>query len=173
MGTTRYISILVKATTMDPTSRVTWRDIPITRINTNKYNTEETNYPKQTPAKSPSGERVTWNENLLDIRNISPRIKTDNFKFPVKPKQSKTYCSHFTCRAGHPCRQTNSGTATTSSKKPTTTTTSQLNCSPQMQKVVFRAVNQSPNQKENANYDWRPQSNNLHESKNYLKGSFI
>merc|ERR1712106_315833 len=171
MGTTRYISILLKATTMDPTSRVTWRDIPITRINTNKCKTEEINNPKQTPAKSPSGKRVTWNENLLDIRNISPRIKAENYKFPVKPKESKTYCSHFTCRAGHPCRQTNSGTAT-NSKKPTTTTT-QLNCSPQMQKVVFRAVNQSPNQKENTNYEWRQQSNHLNGIKNYLKGTFI
>merc|ERR1712203_435419 len=48
-------------------SGVTWRDIPITRININMKEQEQTR-------KQP-GKRVTWNENLLDIKTISPQLQ--------------------------------------------------------------------------------------------------
>merc|ERR1712013_739300 len=57
-------------------SGVTWRDIPITRININMKEQEQ--------IRKQQGKRVTWNENLLDIKTISPRIKTDKFRFPAQ-----------------------------------------------------------------------------------------
>merc|ERR1712215_303718 len=79
-------------------SGVTWRDIPITRININMREQEQTR-------KQP-GKRVTWNENLLDIKTISPRVKTDKdkFRFPSQLKPSTPSCSHFICKPGQPCR---------------------------------------------------------------------
>ena len=125
-----------------------------------------------------SGKRVTWNENLLDIRNISPRITQDKFKFPTKTNSTASdYCSHFTCRVGHPCRLKSSPTAHTSTQSSIKPTTSQLKCSPQLQKVVFRAVKHLPHQEENTKYQWNQQNNNLngncHQGKNYLSGTFV
>jgi len=30
--------------------------------------------------------KVTWNKNLLEIKNISPRVKKESFKFPSSPE---------------------------------------------------------------------------------------
>ena len=124
------------------------------------------------------GKRVTWNENLLHIRNISPRITQDKFKFPSKTNSTAPdYCSQFTCRVGHPCRLISIPTAHTSTHSNIKPTTSQLKCSPQLQKVVFRAVKHLPHQEENTKYEWNQQNNNLngncHQGKNYLSGTFV
>ena len=118
---------------------VTWRDIPIMRININMKEQEQTR-------KQP-GKRVTWNENLLDIKTISPRVKTDKFRFPAQQKPSQPSCTHFICKPGQPCRNSRS-------ESPARNTT-KLQCSPQLQKVVLHAVKQ----KENRAYDWTPQNN--------------
>merc|ERR1712241_60960 len=121
-----------RMTTMSA-SHVTWRDIPITRINTNMKD-HQTDLTRKQPEK-----RVTWNENLLDIRNISPRVKTDKFRFPTQHKQVESTCNHFLCKPGQPCRNSRSESPSRSTTK--------MHCSPQLQKVVLHAVNQFPNQK--------------------------
>merc|ERR1711970_302625 len=69
---------------MSDAQSITWQDIPITRVG-----------PK----------RVSWSKNLLDIRNISPRVNTERFRFPAQPTQTGPSCTHFACKTGQPCRQ--------------------------------------------------------------------
>ena len=169
---------------MDKTRQVKWRDIPITRLDKNTYENgkpvnsqiQYNSIPAETQKQS--GKKVTWNENLLDIKNISPRITQDKFKFPSKTNSTAPdYCSQFTCRVGHPCRLISIPTAHTSTHSHIKPTTSQLKCSPQLQKVVFRAVKHLPHQEENTKYEWNQQNNNLngncHQGKNYLSGTFV
>eukprot|EP00091_Calanus_sinicus_P005141 TRINITY_DN15527_c0_g1_i1.p1 TRINITY_DN15527_c0_g1~~TRINITY_DN15527_c0_g1_i1.p1 ORF type:complete len:173 (-),score=62.28 TRINITY_DN15527_c0_g1_i1:104-553(-) len=145
MGEHRQATLVNRAK-IDATSPIKWRDIPIMRVDKKPYENENA---KPVKTQKQSVKKVTWNENLLDIMNISPRITQDKFKFPSKANSKPSdYCSHFTCRVGHPCRLTSSSTAHTSrqsSEKPSTT---QLNCSPQLQKVVFSAIKHLPHQEE-------------------------
>merc|ERR1712179_554843 len=121
---------------MTDAQSITWQDIPITRVG-----------PK----------RVSWSKNLLDIRNISPRVNTQRFRFPAQPTQAGP-----ACRAGQPCRQAVS---------------TKLHCSPQLQKVVLQAVKQFPNQKENAKYEWAGKHDNktAHSSptSNFRRGTIV
>merc|ERR1719341_1328734 len=99
---------------MDQTNpAVRWRSIPINRINTNTTNTGLQKLSISEDVKT--GKRVTWSENLLDIRNISPRHSKDQFRFPQTNSRSTTEhqnhqgqqadnCNHFICGAGQPCR---------------------------------------------------------------------
>jgi hypothetical protein len=120
--------------------------------------------PKQTQVQKQSGKQVTWSDNLLDIRNISPRHSKDEFKFPTKPNTTTTKylsnntgqktdcCNHFICGVGQPCRLKSRSSSSTLSKAtnrhsftspalhPSNTTT-HLNSSPELQEVVNRAVN--------------------------------
>ena len=168
---------------MDTTSQIKWRDIPITRLDKNSFDNgkpvnDKIQYDsKPAETQKQSGKRVTWNENLLDIRNISPRINKDKFKFLTETNSTASDYSHFTCRVGHPCRLKSSPTAHTSTQSSIKPTTSQLKCSPQLQKVVFRAVKHLPHQEENTKYEWNQQNNNLngncHQGKNYVSGTFV
>merc|ERR1712236_182472 len=181
-----------------------WHNIPITRINNSSdmQMNHQRGFAQEAPLqvqKQPS-KRVTWSENLLDIGNISPRQSQsqNNFKFPEKPSkatiglisnsgQGSEKCNHFICGVGQPCRLKNKSSSYSSSNPSKSTsrssspsslsrsTTTQLNCSPQLQKVVYRAVNADrgqfvppaptgkgfQSQKENNPYDWKPNRNNL------------
>merc|ERR1712083_523388 len=59
--------------------------------------------------------KVTWNRNLFEIKNISPRVKKESFKFPS---------SNFTEKS---------------------IPANQLNCSPQLKHVVFRSFQSKDN----------------------------
>merc|ERR1712055_188361 len=164
MGNAEYMGVLTRQTNTQhrAMSGVTWRDIPITRININMKEQEQTR-------KQP-GKRVTWNENLLDIKTISPRVKTDKgkFRFPAQQKPSTPSCTHFICKPGQPCRNKRS-------ESPARNTT-KLQCSPQLQKVVLHAVKQFPNQRENRTYEWTPQrntNNNQRYHNSQLQGTFV
>merc|ERR1711970_1441301 len=157
-----------KHTTQREMSGITWRDIPITRINMNMKEQEQTR-------KQP-GKRVTWNENLLDIKTISPRIKSDKDKFrvPAQQKPSTPSCTHFICKPGQPCRNKRSESPARNKRSESPArNTAKLQCSPQLQKVVLHAVKQFPNQKENRTYDWTPQRNNQRYHNSQLQGTFV
>jgi len=63
-----------------------------------------------------------------------------------QPKQ----CAHFICEPGRPCMMTGDNVKTS------IVSSTQLNCSPQLQKVVYRAVNNN-----NDNNYWKPDRSNL------------
>jgi len=69
----------------------------------------------------------------------------------LNPKQ----CHHFICEAGRPCTMTSAP----GNIKTTIVSSKQLNCSPQLQKVVYRAVNNNNNNITD-NY-WKPDRSNL------------
>ena len=167
---------------------VKWHNIPITRVNTNYYEGEGNAMRKSNPKKGDTrkqcNKRVTWNENLLEIRNISPRVTKCKipFKFPDRPSQASSdnlhnsvqppdHCRHFTCKADQSCRlKSNTESANTTFPPCYTNTFSngcqsatKLSCSPQLQKVVNRArtIKQLPNHAEKTEYDWKPRRTNL------------
>ena len=86
---------------------VKWHNIPITRVHTNYYaggNDKRTTIQKVDVTRKQDSKRVTWNENLLEIRNISPRVSKEPFKFPNRPSkpvidysQPTDPCRHFIC----------------------------------------------------------------------------
>ena len=121
---------------MDP-SRV-WYDVPIIRTNGETTNTK----------------RVRWSDKLTEVKTISPRYKATPFSWP----QQKT-CSHFVCTAGEPCKMYERFSV---SQDPGLTynsnnvNTSSFNCSPQLKKVVIKAVNNNNN-----NYSWKPDKKEL------------
>ena len=120
---------------MDP-SRV-WYDVPIIRTNGETSNTK----------------RVRWSDTLTQVKTISPRYKATPFSWP----QQKT-CNHFVCTAGEPCKMY--GRFSVSQDPGLTYTnnnvnTSSFNCSPQLKKVVIKAVNN------NNNYYWKPDKKEL------------
>merc|ERR1712193_366448 len=103
---------------------------------------------KQEPAASSSDEqqrqqgpkRVRWSEELTQVRDISPRYKAAPFRF-----QS-------------PSRRASPSPSSSSSPPRSSLTSSHLHCSPQLQKVVFRAVNNNNNNLEsnsNSTSYWR------------------
>merc|ERR1712018_187701 len=139
-----------------------WVNIPITRtVNTMVNNISP-------PQHHVSPKRVRWSEDLTQIREISPRCKTVPWKFMV-PSNNKNRNSsssdqrcisqHFICKPGKPCMMKSSE----SSPNSKSTTTTQFNCSPQLQKVVLRAVNNnnSNNQNNNNSNYWRADRSNL------------
>ena len=121
---------------MDP-SRV-WYDVPIIRTNGETTNTK----------------RVRWSDKLTEVKTISPTYKATPFSWP----QQKT-CSHFVCTAGEPCKMYERFSV---SQDPGLTynnnnvNTSSFNCSPQLKKVVIKAVNNNNN-----NYSWKPDKKEL------------
>jgi len=142
---------------------VMWVNIPITRtVNTLVNNVS--------PQHHVSPKKVRWSEDLTQIREISPRCKNVPWKFMV-PSNNKNKnqpsndqkCNgqHFICKPGKPCMMKSSESSP--NNKSTTTTTTQFNCSPQLQKVVLRAVNNnnSNNQNNNNSNYWRPDRSNL------------
>merc|ERR1719266_2697447 len=89
---------------------------------------EEIQQQQQQQQQSPK--RVRWSEELTQVRDISPRHKA------------------APCRFQSPGR----GASTSSPSPPRSSlTTPHLHCSPQLQKVVFRAVNNNNNQDSNSN----------------------
>merc|ERR1712186_269918 len=104
---------------------VSWVNIPITRtVDTIMASVVEEIQQQQ----QQSPKRVRWSEELTQVRDISPRHKAA------------------------PCRFQSPGRGASSSSSPprSSLTTPHLHCSPQLQKVVFRAVNSNNNQDSNS-----------------------
>ena len=152
--------------TMDQESQsVKWHNIPITRVHTNYNaggNDKRTTIQKIDVTRKQDSKRVTWNENLLEIRNISPRVSKEPFKFPNSPSkpvidysQPTDHCRHFICKADQPYRLKNNTEPANTIFPPSYTNSfkngcpseTKLRCSPQLQKVVnqARAMKQLPN----------------------------
>merc|ERR1712113_638868 len=64
--------------------------------------------------------KVTWNKNLFEIKNISPRVKKESFKFP-----SSNFIRNLHIEKSIPANQ--------------------LNCSPQLKHVVFQSFQSKDN----------------------------
>ena len=153
---------------------------------------------RQTQVEKQSGKQVTWSENLLDIKTISPRYSKDKFKFPSTPSRTNDdNCRHFICGVGQPCRlksrsstpnlhkatKKNSIIPLSQYQSNTRPTTIYFKSSPQLQEVIYRAVN-SDHQKstykhesqfqyeKERTYDWKQNINNFslnfHESEKYI-----
>ena len=121
---------------MDP-SRV-WYDVPIIRTNGEANNTK----------------RVRWSDQLTEVKTISPRYKANPFSWP-QPKS----CSHFVCTAGETCKMFGRYSLSQDPGLPynnnnNNVNTASLNCSPQLKKVVIKAVN-------NNNNTWKPDKREL------------
>ena len=129
---------------------VSWVNIPITRtVDTIMASVVEEIQQQQQQQQSPK--RVRWSEELTQVRDISPRHKA------------------APCRFQSPGR----GASSSSPSPPRSSlTTPHLHCSPQLQKVVFRAVNSNNNQDSNSNSTsywrgggdrsgWRPDRSHL------------
>merc|ERR1711862_837642 len=128
---------------------VSWVNIPITRtVNNMMANVVEELQQQQQPQHHQSPKRVRWSEELTQVRDISPRYKASPFRF-ISPNRNNNKN-----RSSSPSRSSSvSRTSSSSSSRPSKssiTSTTQLNCSPQLQKVVFRAVNN--NESNNNNY---------------------
>merc|ERR1712176_494163 len=126
---------------------VSWVNIPITRtVNNMMANVVEElqQQQQQQPQHHQSPKRVRWSEELTQVRDISPRYK-------ASPSRSSSV--------------SRSSSSSSRPSKSSITSTTQLHCSPQLQKVVFRAVN---NNESNNNYwgspsktdSWRLNNNN-------------
>merc|ERR1712045_293429 len=115
---------------------VSWVNIPITRT-VNNIMANVVGELRQQPQQSPK--RVRWSEELIQVRDISPRHKSSPFRF-VTPHRN---------RSASPSRSSSSSSSSRPSKSSLSST--QLHCSPQMQKVVFRAVNNNNNESNNNN----------------------
>merc|ERR1712062_425099 len=147
---------------------VSWVNIPITRtVNNIMANVveelkQQQQHEQQQPQQSPK--RVRWSEELTQVRDISPRHKSSPFRF-VTPHRN---------RSASPSRSSSSSSSSRPSKSSLSST--QLHCSPQMQKVVFRAVNNNNNNinywgsptktdswrlNNNSDSSWRPDRSNL------------
>ena len=104
---------------------VSWVNIPITRT----VNTIVASVVEELQQQQQQGpKRVRWSEELTQVRDISPRYKAAPFRFQspsrrASPSPSPSY----------------------SSPPRSSLTSSHLHCSPQLQKVVFRAVNNNNN----------------------------
>merc|ERR1711862_704808 len=144
---------------------VSWVNIPITRtVNNMMANVVEELQQQQQPQHHQSPKRVRWSEELTQVRDISPRYKASPFRF-ISPNGKNNNRN----RSASPSRSsTVSRSSSSSSSRPSKssiTSTTQLHCSPQLQKVVFRAVN---NNESNNNYwgspsktdSWRLNNNN-------------
>merc|ERR1711950_55351 len=101
---------------------VSWVNIPITRtVSTIMASVvEELQQQQQQGPK-----RVRWSEELTQVRDISPRYKAAPFRFQSPSRRAS---SSLTSSSSY------------SSPPRSSLTSSHLHCSPQLQKVVFRAV---------------------------------
>merc|ERR1712066_905154 len=117
------------AAVMSSSSRpVSWVNIPITRtVNTIMASVVEELQQQQQQQQQQGPKRVRWSEELTQVRDISPRYKAAPFRF-----QS-------------PSRRASPSSSSYSSPPRSSLTFSHLHCSPQLQKVVFRAVNNNNN----------------------------
>ena len=118
-------------------SRV-WYDVPIIRTN----------------GEANSTKRVRWSDQLTEVKTISPRYKASPFSWP-QPKS----CSHFVCTAGETCKMFGRYSLSQDPGLPynnnnNNVNTASLNCSPQLKKVVIKAVN-------NNNNTWKPDKKEL------------
>merc|ERR1719507_803058 len=100
---------------------------------------EELQQQQQQPQHHQSPKRVRWSQELTQVRDISPRYKASPFRF-ISPNRSQ--------RSASPSR------SSSGPSKSSITSTTQLHCSPQLQKVVFRAVNNNENNNSNNNNYW-------------------
>merc|ERR1719195_18203 len=125
---------------------VSWVNIPITRtVDTIMASVEEIQQQQQQQQQSPK--RVRWSEELTQGRDISPRHKAAPFRFQSPGR----------------------GASSSSSPPRSSLTTPHLHCSPQLQKVVFRAVNSNNNNQDSNNNrrgggdrsGWRPDRSHL------------
>ena len=91
--------------------------------------------------------RVSWSDQLTEVKTISPRYESRPFSFhQARP------CTHYSCTEGQSCAlKGNSHVFQDPGLY------NSLNCSPQMKKVVFQAVNKTPSGRRN----WQPNRNNL------------
>ena len=112
-------------------SQLVWYNVPIIRTgNTSK--------------------RVTWSDQLTDVRTISPRYKSNPFTFTQHRP-----CQHFSCPVGEACKMVQSWRV--SQDPGLNTIKTSLGCSPQLKKVVLQAVNNNSN---STSY-WKPDRNKL------------
>merc|ERR1711868_187675 len=155
---------------------VVWVNIPISRSVTSMVANASTH-----GSGSNSPKRVRWSEDLTQIRDISPRYKPNKWRFQSPNRRSKSpseaepRCEHYICTPGAPCRMIagsqpspvslDRGDRYRSSSRNNSSTTASLRCSPQLQKVVYRAVNNN----NNSNY-WRADRSNLSLS---IRPSFV
>merc|ERR1711884_531738 len=125
---------------------VSWVNIPITRtVNTIVASVvEELQQQQQRGPK-----RVRWSEELTQVRDISPRYKASPFRFISPNRNNNNNRSASPSRSSSVSRSSSSSSSRPS--KSSITSTTQLHCSPQLQKVVFRAVN---NNESNSNNYW-------------------
>merc|ERR1711950_12606 len=115
---------------------VSWVNIPITRT----VNTIVASVVEELQQQQQQGpKRVRWSEELTQVRDISPRYKAAPFRFQSPSRRASPSPSY-------------------SSPPRSSLTSSHLHCSPQLQKVVFRAVNNNNNNLEsnsNSTSYWR------------------
>merc|ERR1712045_262823 len=149
---------------------VSWVNIPITRtVNNIMANVvEELQQQQQQHHQSPK--RVRWSEELTQVRDISPRYKASPFRF-ISPNRNNNNSKNRSASPSRSSSVSRSSSSSSSSRpsKSSITSTTQLHCSPQLQKVVFRAVN---NNESNNNYwgspsktdSWRLNNNNNDDS---------
>merc|ERR1712179_757987 len=136
---------------------VTWYNIPITRVDTNitdnKAKTDVVEGLQNLTEAQPPMKRVTWNENLLEVRDISPRICQNRFRFPDPKKSSPLH------QQGYLTPSTDKEHSHPYARQLQTT---HLRCSPQLQAVVekARAIRHSPQKEESNGYQWK--SNNVY-----------
>merc|ERR1711933_183041 len=128
-GASRQQSAAVMSSGSRP---VSWVNIPITRtVNTIVASVvEELQLQQQQQQQQQGPKRVRWSEELTQVRDISPMYKAAPFRFQspsrrASPSPPSSYSSSFPPRSS--------------------LTSSHLHCSPQLQKVVFRAVNNNNN----------------------------
>merc|ERR1711915_833486 len=60
---------------------VTWRNVPIVRIDMDKENNNQ---------EEQGGKRVRWKETLLEVRDISPRENKGRFRYPKSNRKPST-----------------------------------------------------------------------------------
>merc|ERR1711971_830737 len=129
---------------------VCWVNIPITRtVNNMMANMVEELQQQQQPQHHQSPKRVRWSEELTQVRDISPRYKASPFRFISPNRNNNNNRSASPSRSSSVSRSSSSSSSRPS--KSSITSTTQLHCSPQLQKVVFRAVN---NNESNSNNYW-------------------
>ena len=133
-----------------------------TNNNSNSFNLFDfnlTNNSHTTDGSSSGGKRVRWCEELEQVRDITPRVREQPFRFPVShpaPAPVRHYapsyapvtnqtssdptnrCRHFTCPAGRPCLLASPGPGR-GGRAASPRRTARLPCSPQLKQVVARA----------------------------------
>merc|ERR1712045_819841 len=127
---------------------VSWVNIPITRT----VNNIMANVVEELQQHHQSPKRVRWSEELTQVRDISPRYKASPFRF-ISPNRNNNNSKNRSASPSRSSSVSRSSSSSSSSRpsKSSITSTTQLHCSPQLQKVMFRAVN---NNESNSNNYW-------------------